>query len=120
MVESARRITLPSASILLTFISESSAVILITRSSDFLSFSVTAVYVPSISALIDFVKSLSFGPIPTQASPSQFPTSLPIVPSTTLIFKLPPSLVVRRVFATPAFRRFPLLISILISPFDVM
>ena len=82
--------------------SESNAARFITRLPVLLFLTVSAVYVPSIFALIDCVRSLASGPIPVQTPSLQGPTSLPIVPSSTWIFKFPPFLAAINVLATPA------------------
>ena len=88
---SARRITLPSALIWLTFMSLFKLAILI--SEVLVPFVLVAVITPSIDVLTDFVKSLPSGPIPVQIPPSQGPTSLPIAPFVTVAFKSAPSVV---------------------------
>ena len=76
VLSSASKITRPSESILLMCISLSKLAILIKAPVPWLS----AVILPSISVLIDFVKSLSPGPTPVQTPPSQSPRSSPIEP----------------------------------------
>ena len=82
---SARRITLPSALILLTFISLSK---LAKFTSDLFEPSeLAALTLPSTVTLTDFVKSLASLPIPVHIPPSHGPISLPMAPFLTSIFK---------------------------------
>ena len=85
-----------------------------------LSLVVVAVYVPSTFAFIDFVKSLASGPTPVQTPSSQGPTSFPMLPPLTWMFKSPPFCVRIRVFSTPELYKLPFSILIFTPlPVDV-
>ena len=95
---SARRITLPSELIWLMCISLFKLAILTKAPEPLL----LAVIIPSISVLIDFVKSrASAPPIPVQTPSAQGPTSLPIAPFVAVIFKSAPLIVWIKVLTTP-------------------
>ena len=89
VASSARRITLPSAFIWLTFIFLSKLAILISEPVPELF----AVITPSIDVFTDFVKSLPLGPTPVQTPSAQGPTSSPILPFVTVAFKSAPLVV---------------------------
>ena len=80
----------------------------------------SAVISPSIEVLIDFVKSLASTPMPVHTPPSQGPTSSPIAPFVTLIFRSASLFVLIKVFATPKFNKSPLSTLIVTLPSELM
>ena len=84
---------------------------LITKSLELLTCSVLAVTLPETFTLIDFVKSLELGSTPVHTPPTHPPpTSSPMVPSLTLIIRLPPFVAASCVVSKPAFNRLPFVI----------